>query len=548
MTDADFVAEQFIRWRANPTAFVEEFGRCRSLWSKQREVLRAVRDHRRVAVASAHGVGKSFIASWLAWWWILCHRDGSAKVVITAPSRSSAQEVLAAAITARWDEFALIYTEEERELLGLGDRPSQRGWRAPWNAESGIEWFATREDDGRETGHASRAAGRHADHLLFIFEEFSGIAKAIYDSIQGSMFGQHRHFLGIGNPVDSSSVFARCYRSPDFHPIRVSALDFPNVRERRMVLPYGPTFESIEEAKREYGEGSGFYEWKVEGRFPTHDTESLISHAMLEAAFKRRSPLTDCEHPVAHVVVGVDVARSTASSADWTVTYSLCGRCDRIIETDRHHGESTVTTAGRTLHVARAFGLSSREARQIGVDDGGVGGGVTDRMNEEGFAVRRENFAAKPVSERNAEKFRNRRMELWWLMKEWIEKRACLASLDESARDKLREDLTAPKFWPLGDGRVLQLESKDDVRARLGRSPDDGDALALAVAGLRPRSVTAQRREEPAVETEYDERDRYDAALAKGERWALNRHAMDAYSLGDDGNADHRRRLFRNHW
>jgi len=40
-------------------------------------------------------------------------------------------------------------------------------------------------------------------------------------------------------------------------------------------------------------------------------------------------------------------------------------------------------------------------------------------------------------------------------------------------------DLAEPEWFETSDGRI-QVEKKDEVRKRLGRSPDDGDALLLA--------------------------------------------------------------------
>jgi hypothetical protein len=47
-----------------------------TLWSKQREVLESVRDHRYTAVHSAHDMGKSFDAGVAAAWWIDAHPPG----------------------------------------------------------------------------------------------------------------------------------------------------------------------------------------------------------------------------------------------------------------------------------------------------------------------------------------------------------------------------------------------------------------------------------------------------------------------------------------
>jgi hypothetical protein len=45
--------------------------------------------------------------------------------------------------------------------------------------------------------------------------------------------------------------------------------------------------------------------------------------------------------------------------------------------------------------------------------------------------------------------------------------------------DELIGDLCAPRWWLNSTGR-LQIEGKDEIRKRLGRSPDAGDAVVMA--------------------------------------------------------------------
>jgi phage terminase large subunit len=77
----------------------------------------------------------------------------------------------------------------------------------------------------------------------------------------------------------------------------------------------------------------------------------------------------------------------------------------------------------------------------------------------------------------------NRRAEMWWTLREHLR-------ADELAIDpkdvRLAADLTNVKFGYDSRGRI-KLESKDDIKKRLGRSPDRGDALALAVWVWRDR-------------------------------------------------------------
>src|SRR5690348_13100604 len=68
------------RYRNDPCAWVDErLGEF--FWSGQRKIAETVRDNRRTAIRSGHGVGKSHGVSRLAGWWIDTHPPGEAFVV-----------------------------------------------------------------------------------------------------------------------------------------------------------------------------------------------------------------------------------------------------------------------------------------------------------------------------------------------------------------------------------------------------------------------------------------------------------------------------------
>ena len=76
-------------------------------------------------------------------------------------------------------------------------------------------------------------------------------------------------------------------------------------------------------------------------------------------------------------------------------------------------------------------------------------------------------------------KFRNRRAEVWWKLKEALDPSGnAYIALPPDAQ--LKADLTTPR-WRITGGGIL-IESKEDIRKRLGRSPDRGDAVAMAWA------------------------------------------------------------------
>jgi hypothetical protein len=76
--------------------------------------------------------------------------------------------------------------------------------------------------------------------------------------------------------------------------------------------------------------------------------------------------------------------------------------------------------------------------------------------------------------------FTNRRSEGWWTLREWLDP-AYGEWLALPPDDRLTGDLTAPHYRLMSGGKV-QVESKDDIRKRLGRSTDDGDAVMMALA------------------------------------------------------------------
>jgi hypothetical protein len=138
---------------------------------------------------------------------------------------------------------------------------------------------------------------------------------------------------------------------------------------------------------------------------------------------------------------------------------------------------STVETAARVLVEMDRLGLSKDHT--VTVDEPGLGGGVIDVLREMGVRTRGYNGGAVPLQ---AEKFRNRRAESFWGLRRMLERGEIALPPDA----KLADELCAMR-WSIGlDGKV-QIEAKDELRARIGRSPDRSDAVAMAFRRGPPR-------------------------------------------------------------
>jgi hypothetical protein len=146
-----------------------------------------------------------------------------------------------------------------------------------------------------------------------------------------------------------------------------------------------------------------------------------------------------------------------------------------ITELRRSHLADTMTTTGRVRGL-----LEVHPGMRASVDVIGIGAGVVDRLREQRLPV--ESFNASEGTPRKDSSgelgFTNVRSAAWWALRELLDP-AIGEPVALPPDDLLVGDLTAPHWRVLSGGRV-QVESKDDIRKRLGRSTDSGDAVVQA--------------------------------------------------------------------
>lgn len=122
-----------------------------------------------------------------------------------------------------------------------------------------------------------------------------------------------------------------------------------------------------------------------------------------------------------------------------------------------------------------------RDGAPIHVDVIGIGASVYDHLSGAGVLALPVNCSAASGArdKTGVFGFRNVRAELWWRMREALDPSGnCLMALPPDRG--LLADLAAPRWKYLAGGKV-QIEAKDDIKKRLGRSPDRGDAVVNAL-------------------------------------------------------------------
>lgn len=193
-----------------------------------------------------------------------------------------------------------------------------------------------------------------------------------------------------------------------------------------------------------------------------------------EIVLRARKATVDAYGPL---VIGYDPAWKGADR------HSMAWRQGRkVTKVESRQKLDTMEGAGWAKQV-----IDTEKPTRMFIDVGGVGAGVYDRLIEMGYGsvVSAVNFGSSPFEpqrkDSNGKQLGgavNRRAEMWMKSKEWLND---VAGADIPDSDGLQADACGPGYKYDSSTR-LQLESKDDMRKRGVRSPDEWDAIALTFA------------------------------------------------------------------
>ena len=161
---------------------------------------------------------------------------------------------------------------------------------------------------------------------------------------------------------------------------------------------------------------------------------------------------------------------------DENVTYvmELIGNTAKIIDTMILEHKSTMDTAGRLSAIKKKY-----DAQVIAVDSIGIGAGIVDALYDLKEPILSINSSSKPTLQTAQTKYLNLRSQMWMEAGKWFsEGRVSLPK-----ENLLTGQLASIKFDFATGGRI-QVESKEDIKKRLGRSPDRADAFIMGLYAL----------------------------------------------------------------
>ena len=438
------------RWRDNILDFVVECLDAEPT-KQQEEALNAFSvPGAHVSIRSGHGTGKSTIFAWVALWALVCFWD--VKIPATAPTAHQLEDIL----------FPEIEKWRARML---------EPWRSAIQVKSdkvvmdGTPGFVAARTGRKENPEALQ--GFHADNLIFLIDEASGIPEQIFEVARGALSTEGARILMAANPTRLTGYFYNSHhKNRDLWTrFQFSCLDSPRV---------SPAY--AKEIAEEYGEDSDMYRVRVLGEFPHASEMQFMPGDVVEAAMGRH--LREEMFDFAPVVIGVDVAMF---GGDRSVVFLRQGLMSKMLYQKR--GVKPEELAARVAMFEDEY-----RADAVIVDATGVGEAVMSSLR----LMNRSPVAFYAGEKALLENCHNRRTEVWYKMRKWL----CDGGAVPDEAD-LRDDLVGPEYSTNSRGQ-LQLERKQDMKKRGLASPDLADALAVTFgAEVRPKhdiQKTVRRR------------------------------------------------------
>lgn len=434
------------------------------LWSKQRDICHSVQDNKLTAVKSGHGVGKSFTTSNIASWWIDTHPPDETMVISTAPSTRQVSAIM-------WEEIRKIHRK-----AGLpGEVQRSDRWLID-NIEVG---FGRKPQDYDK--HAFQ--GLHRKYLLIIIDEACGVDEWLWTAARSMATGANNRIVAIGNPDDPTSHFAKvCKPTSGWNVIRISVFDSPNFTGEKGPEIWKETLtdsDYVDDMRKDFGEGSAVWTSKVLGEFPDIDEMSTIPLGWVYRAQERWQDWKDSGGLLTgRHVIGADIARYGGDKNSFAHKYK-----DIITKVELMPGGDTEVTADL---------LTEHIGATVVVDVNGVGAGVFDKIRRRGMSAYPLNVGTRTKLRDTSGQieFYNIRAAATWKLRELLDPSKG-ATLCIPPGDMVAEDLSAARWKNIAGGKMV-IEEKSEVKKRIGRSPDMGDAVVLVCWINADGEITAE--------------------------------------------------------
>ena len=433
-------------YRENPVEFVRWAFRVEpDEWQKDALLMLPGMSHPKISLQACVGPGKSALLAWAAWYFLALyskpgyHPKGAALAITEKNLKDNL-----------WAEMSVWQGKSDflqKNFTVNADKIYHNDHQQTWflSARS----FA-RDASSEKIGAA--LAGLHAKFVLILLDETGAMNPAVLRVAEQALSNcEWGHIIQAGNPVSKEGCLYQAAASGAWDVIRITSDPDDPKRSPRV------SKEWAADQIKTYGRENAWVKANILGEFPDTAFNSLIGPDEVRSAMGRNLP--EDQWNWAQKRIGIDVARF---GDDRTVLFPRQGRMCFL---------PVIMRKADTSEIAARYALAKSRwgSEWDSIDDtGGWAGGVIDQSRHAGNYIDAVNSSSSPSDPR----YFNRRAEMWFTMCDWIKKGGALPLIPE-----LVNELTAPMYY-FQNGK-LRVEEKEQIKKRLGRSPDLADALAL---------------------------------------------------------------------
>lgn len=393
------------------------------------------------AVSSGHGIGKSAGISMLLNWGMSTCED--CKVVITSNTATQLETKTMPEVT-KWFRMAINshWWNPKATSISSVDKAHAKSWRI-----DAVTW---------SKNNTEAFAGLHnkKKRIIVIFDEASAIDDLVWEVAEGALTDEDTEIIWIafGNPTRNTGRFKECFGKFS-HRWNNEQIDSREVE--------GTNKKQIQKWLEDYGENSDFFKVRVRGMFPSASFKQFFSLEDVDNSYGRE--LKPDQYSFAPKVISVDPAWEGDDDLVISIRQGLRFKVLRIIP--KNDNDFMIANI-----VAQIEDEEQAEAVFI---DGGYGTGILSA----GKTMGRKSWVLVWFSEKSSDPgYLNKRAEMYGLAKSWLKEGGSLP-----ADPKLHQEMIAPETVPRSDGKI-QIESKQEIKQRLGRSPNLLDSLVLTFA------------------------------------------------------------------
>lgn len=233
-----------------PADYVREILGVRVLTSQQERMLDLMAHENRVLIPKANAIGGSFLLAAFGIYVLdvlgaeLDDESGDeqgARVILMGPDHASIEGTVYA-------EMLLHARNAERLGHALPGRRSENS--VLWSVRPAWEVVAFSPPKYTMQTQAHGAAGRHARAQVVLVTEGAGVSEALWKAADGLASSRGNKIIAETNPTEPTGPFYQRAKRGGWYVLHLSALDHPNVQERRYIVPGAIDFRVIDRRVR----------------------------------------------------------------------------------------------------------------------------------------------------------------------------------------------------------------------------------------------------------------------------------------------------------